>query len=179
MRGDAAAGRFVNDYTCLQHFNSAVLLSCPRCRQCAELVPSTSKPRKATRPIIRQALCRHCGYCSQFESATFDHACVATDWHRRLPLWLQVPCCGRVLWAFNEDHLSFLRQFIQARLRERARDPRHSNHSMTSRLPQWMQAAKHRDEVLRGLDRLTELLPVRQPKSGHASDANIESPSIR
>jgi hypothetical protein len=157
----------VNDYTCLQHFNSAVLLACPRCHQCAELVPNASKTPKAG-PATRQAVCRHCGYCSQFESATFDHACSTTDWHRRLPLWLQVSCCGTILWAFNEEHLLFLQRFIQADLRERARDPRHSNHSMTSRLPQWMQSAKHRDEVLKGLERLVELLPAAKGKSEHA-----------
>ena len=30
---------------------------------------------------------------------------------------------------------------------------------MSSRLPQWMQSAKRRDEVLRGLQRLRERLP--------------------
>jgi hypothetical protein len=96
---------------------------------------------------------------STYQSSTFDMACAAADWHRRLPLWLRVPCCGEVLWAFNEQHISFLERFIGSELRERAKEDRHSNHSMSSRLPQWMQTAKHRDEILRGLWRLREQLP--------------------
>src|SRR5262249_265980 len=88
------------------------------------------------------ATCSNCGYSSEFESWTFDRACVTTNWHFRLPLWLQVSCCGEILWAFNEDHLAFLEKFIGAQLRERAEDGWYSNHSMTIRLPKWMQSAK-------------------------------------
>ncbi len=160
VRKESVGRRFQNDYTCLEHFNASVLVNCPRCQECAQLVPNVSKLRMPEGPDRRQVACRHCGYSSEFKSATLDRACVTADWHHRLPLWLQIPCCGEVLWAFNEEHLSFLQRFIGAGLRERTGDGRHSNHSMTSRLPQWMQAAKHRDEVLRGLERLRARLPA-------------------
>lgn len=152
--------RIVDDYTCLQHFNSLVLIRCPRCRQCAELVCRTSRQPSRKLPVPRQLSCRHCGYTTAYESSTFDMACHTGDWPRRLPLWLQVPCCGKVLWAFNDKHLLFLERFVASELRERARDGRYSNHSMSSRLPKWMQSAKHRDEVMRGLQRLREQLPL-------------------
>lgn len=150
--------RFINDYTCLQHFNSTVLLKCLRCHQCAELIPEVSPKPSKFLSVQRRVSCRHCGYTSSYRSSTLDMACATGDWHRRLPLWLQVPCCGHVLWAFNEQHLLFLESFIGANLRERARESRHSNHSMTSRLPKWMQDAKHRDEIQRGLGRLRQQL---------------------
>jgi hypothetical protein len=73
-----------------------------------------------------------------------------------LPLWLQIPCCGEVLWAYNERHLSLLEGFVAARLRERSRDERYgwSNRSLPSRLPPWIKSGKNREHVLKGLSRL-------------------------
>ncbi|MEW9532434.1 hypothetical protein AB0B72_28180, partial [Microbispora sp. NPDC049125] len=36
-----------------------------------------------------------------------------------LHLWLQTPCCGNVLWAYNIRHLDLLEGYIGADLRER------------------------------------------------------------
>jgi hypothetical protein len=78
------------------------------------------------------------------------------DDYFELPLWLQTPCCGEVLWAYNERHISFLEDFVGARLRERVRDGKYgwSNRSLASRLPAWIKSAKNRDEVMKGLSRL-------------------------
>ncbi len=63
-------------------------------------------------------------------------------------LWLQTPCKGETLWAYNEAHLLDLYAYVSARLRERV------GSSMAARLPRWMTAAKNRATVLRCLDRL-------------------------
>lgn len=67
-------------------------------------------------------------------------------------LWLQTPCKGETLWAYNEAHLLDLHAYVGARLRERV------GMSMAARLPRWMSAAKNRTAVLRGLDRLAKRL---------------------
>jgi hypothetical protein len=77
------------------------------------------------------------------------------DWYFRLPLWLQTPCCGHVLWACNADHLDYLYRFVTADLR--AGNP-HRNKSLASRLPDWMKSAKNRIPVTHGLQRLGELV---------------------
>jgi hypothetical protein len=68
-----------------------------------------------------------------------------------LSLWLQTECGGHVLWAKNEGHLLFLERYVAADLRERTPN---MNGSLPSRLPTWIKLAKHRDEVLRCLQRL-------------------------
>jgi hypothetical protein len=78
------------------------------------------------------------------------------DWYFRLPVWLQTPCCGETLWAYNAEHLAFLRSFVTAQLRERTSTA--STRSSASRLPHWMIIAKNRDEATRGLERLERLL---------------------
>jgi hypothetical protein len=74
------------------------------------------------------------------------------------PLWLQTPCCGEILWAYNGTHLRALRDYVAATLREQ------TNHhwSMFARLPKWMSARKNRDAVLACIDRLEKLLKIAQ-----------------
>lgn len=69
------------------------------------------------------------------------------------PLWLQTRCAGQVLWAYNEDHLEFLRDYVGASLRERTPN---ANATLASRLPTWIKMAKHRPAVLRAIKRLQE-----------------------
>jgi hypothetical protein len=72
------------------------------------------------------------------------------DWYVHLPLWLQAPCCGHVLFAYNSAHLSYLAAFVSADLREVS----HNTWSLVSRLPQWMQLEHNRGAVLQGVKRL-------------------------
>jgi transcription elongation factor Elf1 len=58
-----------------------------------------------------------------------------------LSLWLQIPCCNTILWAYNAAHLQFLKAFVGASLRERKPN---LNGSLASRLPTWIKQAKHR-----------------------------------
>jgi hypothetical protein len=77
------------------------------------------------------------------------------------PVWLQTPCAGHTLWAFNARHLDYLEQFVAARLREpplRASDGEARNAALASRLPVWLKSAKNRDEVLRCIRRLRRML---------------------
>jgi hypothetical protein len=72
-----------------------------------------------------------------------------------LPLWLQTPCAGHTLWAFNLRHLVYLKQFVGAELRGRRVM---TNASVVSRLPAWLKDAKHRQAVLRAAERLERSL---------------------
>jgi hypothetical protein len=81
------------------------------------------------------------------------------DWYFQLPLWLQTPCCGHVLWAFNLEHLSFLESYIEADHRtglsdEEAKRLGIRNATLASRLPEWIIVAKHRTEVLKCIRKL-------------------------
>jgi hypothetical protein len=74
-------------------------------------------------------------------------------------MWLQTPCGGNVLWAFNEEHLSFLEVYITAKQRAKfAEEGQIRNQTMVSRLPFWMKSAKNRQQVLKGIVRLKNIL---------------------
>ncbi|QGQ20528.1 hypothetical protein GC089_16720 [Cellulomonas sp. JZ18] len=76
--------------------------------------------------------------------------------YRGLDLWLQTPCEGRVLWAYDEAHLDYLERYVAAAVREQ--EP--GNASLASRLPAWVKAAGNRDAVGRELRRLRAMLPA-------------------
>lgn len=82
------------------------------------------------------------------------------DWFFHFPLWLQIPCCSEILWAYNPEHLQFLESYVGALLRERARDEEHgwSNQSLASRLPSWIKSFKNRAGVLKCVEKLKERL---------------------
>ena len=74
-------------------------------------------------------------------------------------LWLRVACTGELLWAYNAQHLAFLRSFVGATLRERPTDAHgFRNRLLESRLPKWMTSAKNRDAVLAGVSKLEQRL---------------------
>jgi hypothetical protein len=84
----------------------------------------------------------------------------AVDDYFHYPLWLQVPCERGVVWAYNEEHLHALSDWIKTPLRSRKADPVKgwSNGSHFSRLPAWMKSARHRKTVVQALDRLRRRL---------------------
>lgn len=70
-----------------------------------------------------------------------------------LSLWITANVRGNLLWAYNYEHLKFLRQFVEAELRER-NGVKSTNGSIGSRLPKWMTSRKNRKDVLRVLEKL-------------------------
>ncbi|MEO6133505.1 MAG: hypothetical protein ABIP35_00035, partial [Ginsengibacter sp.] len=58
-----------------------------------------------------------------------------------------------ILWAYNLEHLDFLRGHIEATLRER-NGQELLNKSLGSRLPKWMTAKKNREPLLKKISEL-------------------------
>jgi hypothetical protein len=88
-----------------------------------------------------------------------------------LPHWLQAPCCGETLWAYNAEHLAKLREYVAANLRQREKSGGPRAWSMFARLPQWMSAAKNRETVISAFDRLEQRLGIvpNAPRVPHAA----------
>jgi hypothetical protein len=144
--------RFHDARQTIYSFGTTFLVVCPRCQRRASVIPLPGTEPKLFSP--RRVVCARCGYSKDWH----DHSIRVggpVDWYLGLPVWLQVPCCGQTLWAYNEDHLDFLEAYISADLRERVPGV---NSTLASRLPGWMKDAKNRDEVLRGIERLRQKL---------------------
>ena len=146
----------------LADFDGEILVRCARCDGCARTF--RRDPNAAAWHGPRRLVCA-CGYLADWDGPTgaLRPGGGPHDDYFHRPLWLQTPCAGHTVWAYNAQHLAELEAFIGARLREQVRDPvtGWKNRSMVGRLPRWMKAARHRDDVLRGLARLRALLPGR------------------
>lgn len=133
--------RFTDDFTRVYSFVDVVLASCPACGECATLNSNT-----------KRLICPHCGH-TKFD--IFWNIIGPNSSTLGLSLFLQTDCCGETLWAFNQDHLRFLRDYVSADQRAHARDSNGwSNRSLANRLPQWMTSSKNRENVVRAIDRL-------------------------
>lgn len=133
-----------------------VLVACPRCTEKARVEPAGERPWDWSG---RHATCSACGWVAE-QFPTVRHLYDAGGSGPALSLWLRTNCGGHELWAVNEQHLDVLERIIDARHRTRARDEKWGwmNASMASRLPKWMLDAKHREVVLKAIDRLRSKL---------------------
>ncbi len=131
-------------------FIDEVLVECPRCSKCAHIL-AQSKPGRFI-PNSARLVCRACGFTKDDDARSVQ---VGTniDPYFKLPLWLQTPCCGETLWAYNYRHLNFLEVLVGARLRESRTN---LGQTMAAKLPAWIKTAKNRDEVLKCIARLKD-----------------------
>jgi hypothetical protein len=152
-----------NGYT-IWNIADRFLVRCPGCTSMAVVQPEGGGRARFS--------CTRCGKSGGWQdrhegsvlyATSLDHfesgrVCIGApvDWYFHLPLWLQTECCGEVLWAYNKDHLDWLRNFVNAKLRKRSYDPTHgwSNQSLASRLPKWMKSARNKSAVQKALDKL-------------------------
>lgn len=144
----------VDDGRTIHSFANLFLVRCPQCDACAQVVRVGDSSFKPSGKLT----CTHCGYAKvgRAEGSADNEA---QDWYFHHPLWLQTPCCGHTLWAFNAEHLAWLQSYIEADHRpglgfEEAKRLQIRNATLASRMPEWMIVAKHRAEVLRGIQRL-------------------------
>jgi hypothetical protein len=131
------------------------LVECPQCRSVAKVAVLGERPDWEA-----SLYCESCGKFwkkstkgyvgARHMALIFGHS---VDPYFHLPLWLQAPCCGSILWAYNRRHLQFLEDVVGAKLRKTS-SIRRCPTPLSQRLPRWMLDRKHRDEVLRGIKRL-------------------------
>lgn len=149
LGGRDMSQRFQDLGASVYSFDREFLVRCPRCDRRADVRVSE---------IDARLTCTHCGVSRSRTNRFYSVSVDATDWYFKLPLWLQAPCCGHVLWARNLEHLAFLEEFVEAKLRER---PNHAggyrNKLLVSRLPLWIKSARNRDAVMAALAKLRSL----------------------
>lgn len=70
------------------------------------------------------------------------------DPYFRYDLWYRIETNWGLLWAYNVEHLELIEKFIADKLRSRNGIPMQNN-SIASRLPQWATESKHRETLLK------------------------------
>lgn len=156
-----AGVKFLDSGAGLHDFSDEILVVCPTCDGCAR----TFRIDRASKDIFapRRFVCS-CGHTKDWATGSVGgdkRASEPTDGYFGLPLWLRVRFSDGTLWAYNREHLAVMQAFVQAKLRERRRDPKFGwfNRSFLGRLPAWIKSAKNREVILRRLQRLHAMLP--------------------
>ena len=132
------------------------------CGHCGTSLHTITAPTKSP---INEALikCHVCSHERQYELRwyrfTKDQPC---DPFFGLELWLQTTVKSNTLWLYNLNHLNYLRDYVIATLRED--DGRHK-YSLITNLPQWIKAAKNRNEIVKKLDKLEREFSSKLKKS--------------
>ena len=131
----------------IQFFTDQVLVVCPRCAAKA-LVKQTQSERRLS--------CSRCGLTKAADVNGDILYGAPVDPYFRLVLFLNIDCCGETLFAYNQAHLRYLKDFVVSELRQRANSPDRSikNRSLVSRLPRWLKSAKNRVEILKKIELL-------------------------
>ncbi|MEX1229161.1 MAG: hypothetical protein WEB58_02900 [Planctomycetaceae bacterium] len=152
--------RHHDDGTSIHDFANHFLVRCPRCDSCADVKRIETDPE---RHPWQARFC--CPQCASVRTGTLrgwsDRE--PFDWVFGYSLWLQTPCCGHVLWAYNRDHVDFLESYVKADHRIGLNDQQAAelgirNSTLASTLPAWMISAKNRASVLKSIRALRELL---------------------
>jgi hypothetical protein len=128
------------------------LVRCPACDARATVIGGG-----LTNAVSSRFICCQCGKVKEARATGFYGGTPSgppVDPYMRLPLWLQRPCCGKTLWAYNLSHVTFLEEYVGQTHRSR----RLSQNLLSKtpgvrpeRLPQWMKSAKNREEIIQGL----------------------------
>ena len=149
-----------DSFRILESFNNPTLVVCPKCGSRAKI--EVQKGYELGRFSPRELACESCTYRDYWNASSLTNqpSYEARDDYFNLPLWLQTNQGRFRLWAYNREHLNYLRSFVDAKLRERLKHPTYgwSNQSLTSRLPTWFKSRKNRAVISRGLNKLVSKL---------------------
>ncbi len=121
-----------------------------RCGYCGRhLQKQVRGPIRANTTLLK---CPGCGY-EMSESINWRPTTdgKALDPFFGLKLWFVRSVRGNELWAYNREHLNFIKRLVEATHREQRP---HSNGTLSNRLPKWMLNKKNRPHVLKAIQKL-------------------------
>ena len=150
--------KFIHDFV------NYVLVVCPQCD--GEAIAHSNFSFKKIQYEDIKVTCSSCGFSKTRKAITSSilHSRLATktdsilfgapvDPFFKLSLKLQDFVNGNLFWAYNYEHLEFIRSLVEAKLRERTGQSNY-NASVASRLPKWLTSKSNRATVLKVIERL-------------------------
>lgn len=149
---------FRDDFKSRYSFADEFIVVCPRCLSRAKVVPSVPWTSKNLFGTKRKLICGSCGYNQEKLPARAIALHADRDWFFGEPLYYAIVTPYGNLYAYNDEHLNYLEEIIQAKMRTRRRSEEFgwSNRSQLSRLPHWAKLQKNRPKILAAIKKLRE-----------------------
>jgi hypothetical protein len=132
-----------------------------KCRRCLEFLDLDSVEGYKSIPTYINVTCNSCHTINQVKEnwesyiAKYQESGII-DPAFGLPLWYLDTVKGNTIWAYNLRHLTEIKNYVQATLRERTTD--RFKMTMVEKLPNFIKLAKNRKEVLKTVERMLEIL---------------------
>ena len=126
------------------------------CPDCAERVEKLIENVTVKKEEIK-VKCQNCGLTRAYKPRyiekewVFDPKGEIADPFYKLPLWLSGQIKKNTFWAYNYDHLEYLKGYIEAKLRTRSG---WNYTSMVEKLPNWIKSKKNREELIKLIEKL-------------------------
>ncbi|WP_299556942.1 hypothetical protein [Seonamhaeicola sp.] len=128
----------------------SVELKC-HCSHCAAEI-NVNIPNVNERKETIAIKCSNCGEIENYRPRNieqqwkYQRTGKPSDNYFGLPLWLTDNFGGNSFWAFNYDHLEYLKEYILADLREKNG---RTHWTMVEKLPDWMKSGKNREKLIK------------------------------
>lgn len=101
--------------------------------------------------------CKSCGITQEYEPRNIPQEWLFSNKERvnenyfGLPLWINSNFRNYTFWAFNYEHLDYLKKYISADLRERNN---RTHWTMVEKLPDWIKSSKNREKLIKLINEL-------------------------
>lgn len=126
---------------------------CPNCTFEMKIdIPDVNKKKETI-----AVKCKNCGATENYppkniaQEWKYSNPGHPSDSYFGLPLWLVENFRDNNFWALNYEHLSYLKEYISAQLREKNN---RLHWTMVEKLPDWMKSGKNRDKIVKLIDQL-------------------------
>ena len=142
--------RFSDKKYRLTDFENEVWVVCPSCSKKALATLKTSEKQA-------RLVCAHCGYhavasaMQEYGKGKTLELKQAAHLFFDAGLWFTAPFKNHLFWAYNQEHLTYLEQYIAAKLREHAD---RSHFTLLEKLPKFYHEAKNREGLLKLIEKL-------------------------
>ncbi len=126
---------------------------CPTCSNGIKVLIPNVKEKKEEIAIR----CSKCNTTNNYKPRNINQELVYSynnspaDPYFQLPLWLNESVKDNVFWAYSYEHLSYLKDYLSADLREKNG---REYWTMVEKLPTWMTSKKNRELVLKAILKL-------------------------
>ena len=127
------------------YYNLHLNIHCPDCGNAIDLQQKGVSVKRETIKVS----CSNCDFVGDFKPKYIEYHSNYID----AELWLKKDFKGELFFAYNYEHLDYLKQYIQAKIRER-KDGTYT--TMVEKLPQFIKSAKNREDLLRIIHQLEE-----------------------
>lgn len=105
-------------------FGHSFWVHCPQCDRRSTIVQFGENSPNAYRIFDHHRLtCPSCGYSKDWKRNSVTINSDRAEYFD-LALWLQIPCCGQILWAYNAEHLDFLENYVIAKFKRAIARPK-------------------------------------------------------